>query len=221
MQAHKAGRKAGKGVRERNRDGNVERLKGSAASAGAKGKATRLNQADLARRSARSAVQERLRHVHAPLVIQLLPTATGLRVQHMWDLLVRACRVGSEVAKLDEAGVAGSKNADAVGGEGDGMEVDGGAEVHAGPSERMVMQTILVPGRHKMRVTLLPPPSEEQRKVRSAPGNSSIRQTTPASPHACFGISVLDDCASCAHSIMCPESSTCIDDTAEAKQVHS
>ena len=117
---------------------------------GKRGKESRLQAAASARTKARKEVLERRRHAHAPIVIQMLAMSSALDAQAMWDVIMSTCRMGSDVQSLREFV---TKEA------GDDTIADNET------TYAMKMETILVPGRNKMRVTLLPPLPEATRLV--------------------------------------------------------
>eukprot|EP00892_Ulva_mutabilis_P004765 jgi/Ulvmu1/2660/UM014_0116.1 len=148
--AHKPGRRAGQSARARNRHGKNDVKAGSnqASQLARKGKESRMQQVADARKKSRQEALQRMRHEHAPVVIQLLSASANVDEQRIWDVLRNSCDIGSDAKSLkdfeEEQTAAGMT-----------------AELQ---SHARKPATLQVPGRHSMRITLLPPLSPEQRQ---------------------------------------------------------
>lgn len=114
-----------------------------AARSGAQSKAERLNAAKQQRDKKRAATLEARRTAGPPRVVALLPLSDDVDVPRLWAGLLAA------FSGEDAAAHAGSGKAAAG-----GMDVDA-ASVGAPP---LVMTTLSVPERRRVRFTLLPPP---------------------------------------------------------------
>ena len=86
VQSHKPGRKAGAGARARNRHGkqDVRNSYSLASHLARKGKESRMQAAAHSRNQSRQAALQRMRHEHAPIVVQMVSLADNMNEQSLW-----------------------------------------------------------------------------------------------------------------------------------------
>lgn len=84
--AHKPGRRAGQSARARSRNGkhDVKAASNQASQLARKGKESRMQQVTNARNKSRQEALQRMRHEHAPVVVQVLSTSTAVDEQRIW-----------------------------------------------------------------------------------------------------------------------------------------
>lgn len=98
----------------------------------------------LCRDRKRAQLLEQRRLVGPPVVVAVLPLSDAVDVQRLWSGLLAACSEGSSAAEAPAKGDAG-------------MEVE--AAPGAAPQAPLLMRTLSLADRRKVRFTFLPPPA--------------------------------------------------------------
>ncbi|KAI3432659.1 hypothetical protein D9Q98_004203 [Chlorella vulgaris] len=148
---HKAGRRAGLSARDKHKnskDAGGMRRSVKASRSTAQTKAERLNAAKQQRDHKRAAALDQRRAAAPPRVVALLPLSADVDVQRLWSSLLASCSAAGDDAAAESAsnGKAGAAA---------GMELD--ASSSACPP--LVMTTLSVADRRRVRFTFLPPPA--------------------------------------------------------------